>query len=555
MYLEANQVHMKFISENLFSFNSRRSPLYAKHGVVGASQPLAAEAGLSILKKGGNAADAAVATAAVLNVVEPMSTGIGGDCFCLFYNHSTKNVQGINGSGRAPKKLSLEILRNEGIKGNTIPSSNVHAITVPGAVAGWIDTLTEFGTFSIGEVLEPAIKIAEEGFPVSPLISIMWKLSQSKLKNSRYGSELLIDNKAPKQGQIFTNSYLASVLKEITSKGKSGFYKGWVANEITKVIFEEGGKLTHEDLQAHKSELVSPIYTEYRGIKIFEIPPNGQGITALLALNLLEGFNMSNIKPTSYKYYHILIECLRLAFADSRYFVADLDHYNVPVNELLSKSYAESRRSLIDLKNSKINQQHGSPQNHSDTVYLATADSEGNACSFINSNYESFGTGIVPEGTGFVLQNRGSCFSLLPDHPNVIAPNKRPYHTIIPGMAVTKETNELFACFGIMGGYNQPQAHVQALTKLIDYHYNPQEALDSLRFSILGGTSSGTVAMEEGVDLNTVEKLRKMGHSINIIEGIGRSLFGNGQIIMRDPNNKVYVAGSDPRCDGCVIGF
>ena len=546
-------IHMIFNFDNLFSFNSRRSPLYAIHGVVGASQPLAAEAGLTILKKSGNAADAAVATAAALNVVEPMSTGIGGDCFCLFYDNEKKKVFGLNGSGRSPKRLTLDFLRVEGITGKKIPSFSPHAITVPGTVAGWVDFLSEFGSMSIFEVLQPAIRLAEEGFPVTPIISKMWDLGKSKLKKSKFGKELLVKKQTPKAGQIFKNPNLALVFKEIASKGKSGFYKGWVANEIVKVISEAGGLLSEKDLINHRSEFVEPITTSYRGVDIYEIPPNGQGITALLALNLLEHFNISKMEPESEEYFHVLIECMRLAFADARYYVADMQHVPVPVEELLSKKYASIRHDLINLKKATLDQKHGSPNGHSDTVYLATADSDGNACSFINSNYESFGTGIIPEGTGFVLQNRGSCFTLIENHPNVIRPSARPYHTIIPGMAT--KNGELYACFGIMGGYNQPQAHVQALTKLIDFNYDPQSALDALRFTILGGSATGSVALEEGVRKTTIKSLKKMGHNVTVVEGLGRSVVGNGQIIMRDPEHEVYIAGSDPRCDGCVIGY
>jgi gamma-glutamyltranspeptidase/glutathione hydrolase len=544
---------MKFNYDNLFSFNSRRSVLYARHGVVGASQPLAAQTGLSILKSGGNAADAAIATAAALNVVEPMSTGVGGDCFCLFYDGSKKKVFGLNGSGRSPNRLTLDYLRESGIQGINIPSSNPHAVTVPGCVAGWIDILSRFGTMEINEVLQPAIQIAEEGFPVSPFISFMWKLNQTKLKRSQFGAELLIDNKTPKIGQIFKNPNLAQVFRQICMNGKSGFYKGWVADEIIKVLQEAGGLMSHEDLSSHSSEYVEPISTNYRGISIYEIPPNGQGMTALIALNLLEGFDVSSMDPLSSDYYHLIIECLRLAFADSRYYVADMDFSSIPLKKILSKEYANSRRTLINKEQATIDQIRGTPENHSDTIYLATADSQGNACSFINSNYESFGTGIVPHGTGFVLQNRGSGFTLISDHPNVVAPHKRPYHTIIPGMALNNK--ELFACFGIMGGYNQPQAHVQVLSKIIDFKFDPQCALDALRISILGGTVSGIVAVEDGISFNVTTKLRQMGHDISVVKGIGRSVFGNGQIIMRDPDTGVYIAGSDPRCDGSVYGY
>jgi gamma-glutamyltranspeptidase/glutathione hydrolase len=532
---------------------SRRSPVLAQHGAAASSQPLATMAGIEILQKGGNAADAAVATAAVLNVTEPMSTGVGGDCFCLFYDAKTRKVFGLNGSGRAPGGLDIDVVRAAGFTGDSIPSSSPHAVTVPGAVAGWIDTVERFGQLSIADDLEPAITLAEEGHPVAPLTAFMWATAAGALRRTPNGKDLLVNGRAPEPGTIFRNPNLARVFRSIVPDGKAGFYEGWVAEAITGVLQELGGCMDSIDLAEHVSTFEDPISTSYRGIDVHEMGPNGQGITALMALNLMEGFDVAAMGSESAEYYHLVIESLRLAFADAMYFVTDPGFYDVPVRGMLSKAYASERRRLIDLDRATLDHAHGTPQGLSDTVYFCTADGDGNACSFINSNYNSFGTGIVPPGTGFVLQNRGSNFSLDPDHPGHLEPRKRPYHTIIPAMA-TKDGN-LWAAFGVMGGFMQPQGHVQVLTRMVDFEQDPQAALDAPRACLENGNPNGAVVLEEGISQPVIDAMLAKGHHVDILGGIARSLFGRGQIIRRDAETGVLWAGSDPRSDGCAIGY
>src|SRR5271157_2333219 len=542
-----------FLFDKFTEFQSRRSPVLALNGMVASSQPLASQAGLAILKQGGNAADAAVATAAALNVTEPMSTGIGGDCFALFFDAHSKLVKGVNGSGRAPAGLTIDVVREAGIKLGSIPSHSPHAVTVPGAVSGWIDTIERFGRLTLPEVLAPAIQLAEDGYPVGPLTAFAWATTAGKLKKKYHGADLLPGGRAPDPGQVVRNPLLAAVFREVAEHGKVGFYEGRVADAIVSVLHTAGGVLTIDDLAQHASTFEDPISTNYRGVEVYEMPPNGQGITALLALNLLEEFNVSALAPLSPEYNHLLIECLRLAFADARRYVADPTTTPVPVDELLSKAYAAERRQLIDLNRATLDQPAGRITAGSDTVYLSVVDGEGNACSFINSNYEAFGTGIVPDGCGFVLQNRGSNFSLDPDHPNALAPRKRPYHTIIPAMAT--QGGDLYACFGVMGGFMQPQGHVQVLSKMVDLEYDPQAALDAPRFCLLNGHPSGNVAVEDGIPRATVDALANMGHEIQVTSGVARAIFGQGQIIRRDPESGVLWGGADPRGDGCALGF
>jgi gamma-glutamyltranspeptidase/glutathione hydrolase len=553
--IKHNQYRLAYITFTinwLVKFNSRRSPVYSRKGIVSTSQPLAAMAGISILQAGGNAADAAVATAAALNVTEPTSTGIGGDCFALFYDTKGKKVHGVNGSGRAPIQLSLEKCRDIGYTDN-LPPFDANTITVPGAAAGWVDTISRHGTMEMREVLAPAIDLAENGFPVSPITAKYWDRGVSRLKSGPNFDEMLINGEAPKTGQIMKIPNLAKTFRQIVDKGKSGFYEGQVAESIIDIIRSEGGFMELDDLKEHESTFDKPISVNYRGVDVFEIPPNGQGITALIALNLLEEFDIQAMDPLSSNYFHLLIEAMRLAFADSRYYVADPDKVHVPIAELLSKEYASTRRNLINFEKASTDAKRGSPFSSSDTVYLSVADGDGNACSFINSNYNGFGTGLIPKGCGFTLQNRGRGFSLDPDHPNVLAPRKRPYHTIIPAMATVN--GELYASFGVMGGFMQPQGHVQVLLNMIDHGMNPQGALDHPRFCINDGIAGGQVSLEDGIPMETIEKLSLMGHSVIPTKGHARSIFGRGQIIRRDPENGVLWAGSDPRADGMAIGL
>jgi gamma-glutamyltranspeptidase/glutathione hydrolase len=551
------------------SFNSRRSPIYGRGGIVATSQPLATAAGLEILAKGGNAADAAVAAGAALNVTEPTSTGIGGDMFALYFSANTKRVTALNGSGRAPAALTLDRLKSGGFS-SELPPYHAHTVTVPGACAGWFDLIEKHGSLKMEEILAPAIRLASEGFPVAPLTSYFWQRgAQRQLQSAPNGRELTIDGRGPNAGEIFRNPGLARTFETVARGGKLAYYQGEIADAIVSVMREAGGRMSAEDLASHVSTWEDPISVTYRGLKVYECPPNGQGITALIALNLLEGFDLASLESLSTERMHLMIEAMRLAFADASWYVADPTFSNIPIQELLSKEYANERRNLIDKTRATINQKHGTPVASSDTVYLSMVDKFGNACSFINSNYMGFGTGIVPKGWGFTLQNRGHNFSLDPTHPNALAPRKRPYHTIIPAMVtrlpspakrgrgaggeVENEEETLYASYGVMGGFMQPQGHVQVLSALVDDGLDPQAALDQPRFCIDVDESGGRVAIEEGMPEETFSGLEKMGHPVYKVTGYNRALFGRGQVILRDPETGVLTAGSDPRADGCAM--
>ncbi|KAM6444235.1 glutathione hydrolase-like YwrD proenzyme isoform 2-T3 [Liasis olivaceus] len=502
-------------------FCSRRSPVVCCNGCVASSQSLATNIGLDILKMGGNAVDAAVALAAALNVTEPFSTGLGGDCFCLYYDASTKQVRGLNGSGRSPQSLTLELLKEYGFdEANPPPLRHACNITVPGAAAGWCDAVTLYGSkkLSMEQILQPAIEMAEKGFPVSEVTSYQWKQDAHVLQSpgNQHGKDLLINGEAPEHGQIFQNPFLANTFK---------------------------------------------------GMNIWEIPPNGQGITTLLALNILENFSMKDLDHNSTHYLHILIEAFKLSFADSFWFCADPDKGTVPTAHLLSKSYARDRSKLINLQRATAKYSHGNPfPVGGDTVYFSVVDAEGNACSFINSLYKGFGAGLVPDGCGFTLQNRGAGFSLQHDHPNCLAPRKRPYHTIIPALATAADSGELLCSFGVMGGFMQPQGQVQVLLNMFEFGKNPQEALDASRFYVeYSKKNAWQVFLEDGIPQNITDDLRAMGHNVmEPVLGYARSMFGRGQIITKgewwrekalSSSYSVLWAGSDPRADGCALGY
>jgi gamma-glutamyltranspeptidase/glutathione hydrolase len=527
-------------------FNSRRSPVYGTRGAVASSQPLASEAGMRMLQKGGNAADAAVAVAAALNVTEPCSTGMGGDCFALFYDAKKGRVFGLNGSGRAPIGLTPEKLLAEGL--TKMPANGVHTVTVPGAVAGWVDAIEKFGTLTMGDVLTPAIELAEGGYPVSPLTARAWANGVPFLKSGPYGDEMLINGRAPGAGEMMKNPTLAHSMREVVEHGKAGFYEGRIAEAIVELLHLKGGTMTLDDLKRHRTTFDEPITVNYRGVDVWEIPPNGQGITALIALNIVEGFNLSKVHFDSPQRLHLLIEVMRTAFADTRWYVADPAVTHVPIKELISKEYAMERRQHVNPTKASLDVVHGSPVASSDTVYFCTVDRWGNACSFINSNYAGFGTGLIPRSCGFTLQNRGAGFTLEKGHPNVLAPGKRPYHTIIPGM-MTRD-GELHGPFGVMGGFMQPQGHLQVITNMVDYGMDPQEALNAPRFCILDGTAGGRVSLEEGIPVETMAVLARMGHDVIPVAGHNRVTFGKGQIILRNPKTGALTAGSDPRGDG-----
>lgn len=528
--------------------------------MIATSQPAAVAAGLSILDRGGSAADAAVAAAAALNVTEPTSTGLGGDAFALYYQAEEGQVHALNGSGRAPRALTLERLEREGLS-RELPFFHPYTITVPGACAAWCDLVEKFGRLTLEEIFSPAVRMAEEGFPVTPVTAHFWKNGvELQLSTALNGVELTIKGRAPRAGEIFQNPGLGRTLALIAEHGKEVFYEGEIARSVVEIIQEAGGCLEMEDLAAHQSTWPEPISTEYRGYRVWECPPNGQGLAALLALNLMEGFDVSELDPLGVERLHLQIEAMRLAFADTSWHVSDPRYNTIPINELLSKNYAEQRRKKIDPLRATLDQMRGSPRGSSDTIYLTVVDEEGNACSFINSNYMGFGTGIVPRGRGFTLQNRGHNFSLDPEHPNRLEPGKRPYHTIIPAMITRSESQNngeelcsLVSSFGVMGGYMQPQGHLQVVCGLLDDHLNPQATLDRPRFCILDGTAGGQVAVEEGIPFETLAELSRMGHHLQPMTGYRRAFFGRGQIIFRDGEQGVLWGGSDPRADGCAM--
>ena len=521
--------------------------------MVATSQRPATAAGVAILRAGGNAADAAVAIAAALNVTEPTCTGIGGDCFALYYEAATGAVTALNGSGRAPAALTLDtvhaMLRRDAL--DQLPKYHAHTITVPGACAGWFDMIARHGTMKIADILAPAIDLAENGFPVGEITAHWWGVGLETLGAAANFRELTIDGRAPRAGERFRNPGLARTFRAIAAGGPDAFYRGEIARAIVRVIAESGGAMTEADLAAHGSTWDEPISTTYRGVRIWECAPNGQGLAVLLALNILEGFELRGQDPLGPDRLHLVTEALRLAFADTRWYVADPRFTHVPVAELLSRGYAARRRVLLDPRRATADVQRGAPVAGSDTVYFCVVDGRGNACSFINSNYMGFGTGIVPAGWGFTLQNRGHNFSLDPSHPNALAPNKRPYHTIIPGL-MTRADGSLYGPFGVMGGFMQPQGHVQVVTAMLDDDAAPQAALDRPRLCLTPVTGPTVLALEDGVPAATVAALRARGHELDPgLAGFDRALFGRGQIIRRDPGGEL-VGGSDPRADGCT---
>ena len=534
-------------------FYSRRYSVMGSAGMVAASQPLAVSSGLEILSMGGTAADAAVATAAALNVTEPTSTGIGGDCFALYYDSKTGKISALNGSGRAPGGLSLERLQKEGF-GRELHPFHPYTITVPGACAGWFDLHERFGSLPIEKILSPAIRLAETGFPVAPLTAYFWQRgAQRQLASALNGTEMTIDGRGPYPGEVFKNPGLARTFKLISEKGKTAFYEGEIGEAIVRTVQQAGGCLGMADLRNHFSTWESPISTSFRDLRLWECPPNGQGLAALLALNIIEEFDLESMAPLSLARLHLEIEAMRLAFADTSWYLADPAFSKVPVNELLSKNYSRERRKLIAKNRATVDQKKGVPIASTDTVYFCIIDKFGNGCSFINSNYMGFGTGIVPSGWGFTLHNRGHNFSLQSGHPNEIEPGKRPYHTIIPAMVTRESDQSLYATLGVMGGFMQPQGHLQVFLALACDHLDPQECLDLPRFCIEDGIAGGGVALEKGIPQKVIAGLKKWGHNARVVLGYDRALFGRGQIILRDDLSGVLCAGSDARADGCAM--
>lgn len=529
-----------------YEFPSRRSPVLARHGMVATSQPLAAMAGLRVLMEGGNAADAAVTTAAMLNVVEPMSTGVGGDCFALIYDASTGWISALNGSGRAPAAFTLEEAQRLGLL--EIPFTGALPVTVPGTVSGWEALAQRFCTMSLGECLAPAIATAEEGFPVTSRISAAWRDAEEKTAEEPETARVYLP--APQAGELHHTPDLAHTLRSIGEGGSEAFYLGPLAEKIADHVQSKGGYLTVDDLAAHTASWTDPIATTYRGVEVLEHPPNGQGVAALLALNVLEAYDLGKMDFFDPTRWHLTIEAVRLAMVDAGRYVADQATSDVPAPLLLSRDYAALRRSLVDPEKALRLAAPGRPQ-HRDTVYLTVVDGQGNGVSFISSLYHSFGSGLVVPGTGICLQNRGACFALEEGHPNALGGGKRPYHTIIPAMAL--RDGALWLSFGVMGGFMQPQGHVQVLSNMVDCRMDAQTALDAPRFRVdeRGGPE---VSLERGVPTETCEALETMGHNLRIEPALGPG-FGGGQIIAVNADTGVLEGGSDPRKDGCAVGF
>jgi len=529
-----------------------RRPVVGHRGMVATTEPLATAAGLEILAASGNAADAAIATAAALAVVEPNNTGLGGDCFALYFDAKTGEISALNASGRAPAALTLDRVAKEGIH-SALPVDHPHSVTVPGACAGWFDLIERHGTRSMKEILLPAIRLADEGFPVAAFNSVLWRFAaNNQLGRSPGGQELMIDGKGPGPGEVFRNPTLARTLRLIAEGGRSAYYEGEIAEAIVSTLREFGGVMSEADLAEHRSTWDVPLSIEYGGLRVWECPPNGQGLACLLALNILRGMDLADLDPLGTERFHVMIEAMRLAFADARWYIADPAHSEIPIEALLCEAYGAERRALIDLSRATADLRRGTPTARSDTVYFCCVDGEGNACSFINSNYMSFGTGIVPVGYGFPLQNRGHGFSLDADHPNALAPGKRPYHTIIPGMLTRESDGSLYGPFGVMGGFMQPQGHMQVVLAMALDGLDPQAALDRPRFNIVDGEAASRIELEPRVPTTTFEALSALGHSVGRGDGATQALFGRGQIIRREANGVLW-GGTDPRADGCVM--
>jgi len=538
-------------------FRSRRSAVVARKGAVSTSQPMAAQAGLKILQDGGNAVDAAVATAAVLNVVEPMSTGIGGDMFALIWDKNDRKVVALNGSGRQAAGANVDDVRKAGF--DSIPNDHDgshFAVSVPGTVHGWETALNQYGRMTLREVLQPAIDYALNGYAVSEVIAHNWGSEDtlSKLNHRPSGKELLpgANGGAPKYGEVVTLPELGRTMQMIAEGGSEAFYKGEIAKKTADFVQSEGGWLTEQDMANHHSDWDEAISVNYRGVDVWECPPNGQGIAALIALNLAEGFDIGSMGAQSADRYHYLIESMRRGYADALQYVADPRVAEVPIGPLLSKDYANRRRVNISGAQADPNVSYGDPMGGADTVYLTAVDGEGTACSLINSLFAGFGTGLVVPTLGMALQNRGSLFSFDPDHPNYLQGNKRPFQTIIPAMATRDD--EMWLSFGVMGGFQQPQGHLQVVSNMVDHHMDSQEALDAPRFKV-DVTGDQSVAVEEDLAPSVISELEKRGHTVEVVSGYDRAGFGGGQVISRDPETGVLTAGSEPRKDGAAAGW
>jgi len=541
-----------------------RSEVIAPHGMVCTSQPLATQIGLDVLKAGGSAVDAAIAANAALGLMEPVSSGPGGDLFAIVWSARDKKLYGLNASGRSPHGLSYDQMHAELAKLNrtTIPPFGFLPISVPGAVDGWFELHGKFGKLPMSQVLAPAIRYAQEGFPVSELIAFYWDHNTATVRSlhlpGAFAETFAPGGHAPAKGEIFRNPDLARTYTLLAEKGRDAFYRGEIAAKIDAFMRANGGWLRQEDFAQHTSTWVEPVSTNYRGVDVYELPPNGQGIAALQMLNILEGFDLRAMGFQSADALHVMIEAKKLAFEDRARFYADPDFAKVPVAGLISKAYAAERRKLIDLQRAARTYDAGNPAlQQGDTIYLCTADSEGNMVSLIQSNYRGMGSGIVVPGLGFGFQDRGELFTMEPGHPNVYAPGKRPLHTIIPAFAM--KGGQPWIAFGVMGGAMQPQGHVQIIVNLVDYGLNLQEAGDAARWQHDGSTDydhpkmrdGGYVYLESGIPWDTVAELKRRGHDIRTDLGG----FGGYQAIMWDAKNHVYYGASESRKDGQAAGY
>jgi len=534
-----------------------RSEVIARNGMAATSQPLATQVALDILKQGGNAIDAAIAANAVLGLMEPTGNGIGGDLFAIVWDAKTEKLYGLNASGRSPRSLTIDYFKKRGLE--KIPSHGPLPVTVPGCVDGWFELHKKFGNLSMKENLAPAIKYAREGFPLSELIAYYWNRSVPLLQEYEGFKETFMPNgRAPKKGEVFKNPNLANTLEKIAKGGRDVFYKGELAKTMDAFMKRVGGFLSFEDLASHQSDWVEPVSTNYRGYDVWELPPNGQGIAALQILNILEDYDLQGWGFGSKEYIHHFIEAKKLAFEDRAKFYADPDFNRIPVEALISKEYAAQRRALINPERAAKRYEAGNPALLAgDTIYLTTADKDGNMVSLIQSNYRGMGTGLSPDGLGFIFQDRGELFDLEEGNFNTYAPGKRPFHTIIPAF-ITKD-GKPFMSFGVMGGATQPQGHAQIVINIIDFGMNIQEAGDAPRILHQGSsqptgeemTNGGNVYLESGLPYEVYRDLRKMGHRV----GTNVGSFGGYQGIMIDWENKVYYGASESRKDGQAAGY
>jgi gamma-glutamyltranspeptidase/glutathione hydrolase len=564
-----------------------RSSVVAPNGIAATSQPLASQIAVDVLKGGGNAVDAAIAANAALGLMEPTGNGIGGDLFAMVWDPEagggSGKLYGLNASGRAPRNLTLDELNTELGEREEIPLIGTAPVTVPGTVSGWYKLHGRFGQQAMSENLAPAIRYARDGFPLSQVIAYYWKGNTDAFKYYQRETDLLPEQgnwretylvrdeegdtlRAPRQGEMFTNPDLANTLETIAENGRSAFYEGEIARTIDAYMREIGGHLRYEDLAEHEATWVEPVSTEYRGYEVYELPPNGQGIAALQMLQLLKEYDLEGMGHNTADYLHVMAEAKKLAFEDRARFYADPAFYDVPTAKLLSEEYADARREQIAMDDVMQTPTHGNPERFAeatemlqegDTIYLTVADSTGMMVSLIQSNYAGMGSGLVPPELGFMLQDRGALFNLNPDHPNAYAPEKRPFHTIIPAF-VTKDGRPWMS-FGVMGGAMQPQGHVQILANMIDFGMNVQEAGDAARYRHRGSSSptgsgiegGGTLNVESGVPAPVVEALREMGHAVEVDAGG----YGGYQAIRWDPEEGVYWGATEMRKDGEVVGY